>query len=524
MLHWRHYLIGTSTPFTIFTDHKNLIYFTERQQLNRRQIRWAEILSDFSFILSYRQGKLNGPADGLSRRPDYFSSVDLPVEPLLPSFHLCSALHRAPISLSLKDLAEKLKVALSDDPLFLQKSVACLPPFKIFGGLLYHGECFYIPDKKDLRDFVYSVCHESPLAGHFQPWESISMDFITKLPVSSGFDSILVVVDRLTKLAHFIPHQEASNSLALTNVLFKEVFRHHGFPLTVISDRGPQFASQFITELYSLLSIKPRLSTAYHPETDGQTERVNAILEQYVRCFVTDTQTEWSRLLPFAEISYNNSLHSSTKFSPFFANYGFNPHLNIINDTGASAEANSCVANLLKVRVSLFENLKKAQENYKRFADAKRADSPGFQVGDLVMLSSKNLRLCLPSKKFTSKFVGPFKILQIVNPVCFRLELPSSWKIHPSFHASLLKKFIARRLALPDTPVTPPPPIEEQEFEVAAVLDSRLRQKEVEYLFDWRGFGPHERTWQPCENVDSIRPLLNAFHSQYPSKPRDPRL
>ena len=350
------------------------------------------------------------------------------------------------------------------------------------------------------------------------------MDFITKLPVSSGFDSILVVVDRLTKLAHFIPHQEASNSLALTNVLFKEVFRHHGFPLTVISDRGPQFASRFITELYSLLSIKPRLSTAYHPETDGQTERVNAILEQYVRCFVTDTQTEWSRLLPFAEISYNNSLHSSTKFSPFFANYGFNPHLNIINDTGASAEANSCVANLLKVRVSLFENLKKAQENYKRFADAKRADSPGFQVGDLVMLSSKNLRLCLPSKKFTSKFVGPFKILQIVNPVCFRLELPSSWKIHPSFHASLLKKFIARRLALPDTPVTSPPPIEEQEFEVAAVLDSRLRQKEVEYLFDWRGFGPHERTWQPCENVDSIRPLLNAFHSQYPSKPRDPRL
>ena len=155
-----------------------------------------------------------------------------------------------------------------------------------------------------------------------EPWTDISADFIVKLPKSSGYDAILVVVDRFTKMVHLVPTTEELSALGLAKLYRDHVWKIHGLPNSIISDRGPQFASQVMKELNTLLGIRTKLSTAFHPQTDGQTERVNQILEQYLRCYVEYNVDDWSRLLPTAEFAYNNVAHEGTKETPFFLEYG----------------------------------------------------------------------------------------------------------------------------------------------------------------------------------------------------------
>jgi hypothetical protein len=155
------------------------------------------------------------------------------------------------------------------------------------------------------------------------------MDFVTDLPSSQGFDAILVVVYRLSKMAHFVPRNKAINTEQTAELLFGHVFKLHSLPDKMVSDRGTQFASRFWKRLFELLGTQTRLSTAVHPQTDGQSERVNQCLEQYLRCYVGHDQSNWASLSPLAEFVYNNSLHASIKTMPFMANYGFNPRLEV---------------------------------------------------------------------------------------------------------------------------------------------------------------------------------------------------
>ncbi len=200
---------------------------------------------------------------------------------------------------------------------------------------------FWSKMDEDVKDYVRScdVCQRDkatrrkkygllqPLDVPHQPWKSISMDFIVGLPESNGFTQIWVVVDRLTKMAHFIPMVTGEKSPAkdLAMTFAREIWRHHGLPSDVVSDRGSVFISGFWKELMEHLGVDLNLSTAFHPQTDGQTERINQVLEAYLRHYSNFQQDDWADLLPLAEHAYNTATSESTKVSPFFANYGFNP-------------------------------------------------------------------------------------------------------------------------------------------------------------------------------------------------------
>ena len=151
------------------------------------------------------------------------------------------------------------------------------------------------------------------------------MDFIANLPLSKSFDAILTVVDRFTKMTHFLPCTKTINNKETADIIMKEVFRLHGLPNDIISDRGPQFISKFWKHLLEMLKVSCKLSSSYHPQSDGQTERTNQTLEQYLRCFINYQQDDWVDFLHFAEFAYNNSVHSSTRYTPFFANIGYHP-------------------------------------------------------------------------------------------------------------------------------------------------------------------------------------------------------
>ena len=164
----------------------------------------------------------------------------------------------------------------------------------------------------------------SPLELPYAPWQSIAMDFITELPISDGCDQLWVIIDRFTKMAHFLPlRREGKTAAELAIIFAREVWKYHGLPTDNVSDRDSRFTSETWKEFLRLSGIRPRMSTAFHPQTDGQTERLNQTIEAYLRAFVGKEQDDWVRLLPMAEFAYNNSTTTGNIMSPFYANYGF---------------------------------------------------------------------------------------------------------------------------------------------------------------------------------------------------------
>ena len=207
----------------------------------------------------------------------------------------------------------------------------------------------------------------SPLSTPIRAWSDISMDFIVELPKSKDMTTIMVVVDRLTKMAHFIPLRCLPTASIAADAFIFNIFKLHGFPDSIVSDRGTQFTSEFWNRLCNLLDIKHSFSSAYHPQTDGQTERVNSILEQYLRCFINERQNNWVDLLPFAEFAYNNTLQQSIHQSPFYANYGFNPKFNL--EIPSSDKLHSVEIRVKDINENikfLKDNLNKAKETYQK--------------------------------------------------------------------------------------------------------------------------------------------------------------
>ena len=349
------------------------------------------------------------------------------------------------------------------------------------------------------------------------------MEFIVELPVSQGQNAIFVCVDRLTKMAHFCP--------TITNVMAEEsaqlylrhVFKHHGLPDDIVSDRGPQFTARFTNRLLQLCKIHSNKSTAYHPQSDGQTEQINQILEQYLRTYCDYQQDNWYELLPLAEFAYNNAKHKSTQFSPFFANYGHHPRVTLqVPGDSLNPAAEDLVDRLKKVHESLKQNLTTAQENYKKFFDRRVKDAPSFKVGDLVWLARRNITTTRPSTKLDYKKLGPFKITGVVSEsqLTFKLDLPHQMRIHPFFHVSLLEPYLSN--AIPGRVQSPPPPIiidGHAEFEAKEVLDSRVRYNKLQYLVDWEGHRSDERTWEPLHHLGNATDAIKRFHGLHPQRP-----
>ena len=218
------------------------------------------------------------------------------------------------------------------------------------------------------------------------------MDFIEALPLLDEFDSILVVVDRLTKYAVFIKCRTTDSALQLAALFLKHVFAKHGALTDIVSDRGKLFVSEFWSSLCKLLDIKANLSTAYHPETDGQTERINQILEQYLRLYVNYQQDDWVALLLFAEFAYNNTPHSATQVTPFFANKGFHLRFEIGMDSVSLFAARQFADDLSNLHEYLREQLRVAISQYERASESRRIPPPDFQVGSKVWLDARNIK------------------------------------------------------------------------------------------------------------------------------------
>ena len=263
-----------------------------------------------------------------------------------------------------------------------------------------------------------------------RPWSLISMDFVKELPKSNGFNSILVIVDWLSKWAIFIPTTTKLSMVGMINLMINHVVSQHGLPSRIVLDRRSIFASHLWAGINEALGIRVALSMAFHPQTDGQTACVNQVLEQYLRVFVSDKQDNWSSLLLRAAFSYNNSIHLAIKMSPFYANHSYNPpwidEFDIKSTT--SSPTIKKVGNMVELHKFCRSDIELANQDYAKYYDAKHLDQPEIKVDKSVLASLQSVSTRWPSKKLDIRFAGPHEVLKAVGSRAFRLELPESMK------------------------------------------------------------------------------------------------
>jgi hypothetical protein len=525
---WRHYLQGAKHRTTVYTDHKNLEYFTTTKVLNRRQARWAELLSTFDFQIVYRKGSSNGKPDALSRRPElppegggtpaadvqtpllrpdqFVEAADQLIE--IAGFEMAGGQdarvyrefgHISIASIEMirfnRDFLESVREAARQDGDYeaLRRKVITNDnanpnpddrvnpnpddrvnpnpddrvnsnPYTIEDGVLYYKHRLVVP--QSMRETVLKAEHDSKVAGHWgagktveivsrnfywfgmeaqvsqyvhecdscqrnkaskhrqngllhplelpsSPWSSISMDFITDLPESEGCRTIWVVVDCFTKMAHFVGLKEKT-AAAVARQFVNHIWKLHGLPDNIVSDCDTAFTSKFWKEVMSFLGIKQRMSTAFHPHTDGQTERVNQVLEAYLREYCSYEQDDWMQLLPLAEYAYNNSFSTATGLSPFYANYGYHPRTNWPTAEAPRNPRSKLYTHWLHaVHQQAIERLEKTRERMAKHWDASKREGPKFAEGDYVMLDGRHIKTKRACKKLDAKLYGPFRILSV---------------------------------------------------------------------------------------------------------------
>ncbi len=385
----------------------------------------------------------------------------------------------------------------------------------------YVATCEDCQRNKAMRHKPYGML--KPISVPSRPWKDISYDLIEGLPESQGFTDILVVVDRHTKMAHFILTDNRLTAERLARTLLDEIFMRYGLPDRIVSDRGSEFASKLWKEVLRRLSVARDLSTAFHPQTDGQTERINQTLEHFIRNYCNYQQDNWSNLLSMAEFSYNNSRHSATGVSPFFALYGYNPRFEVqgpfanTESTSGTSMANTWQSHWKFIQEQQIEAQKSTAYYYNRH----RSSPPDYKVGDMVWVDAKNIKTVRPSKKLDMKRIGPLKIVEKISSHAYRLKLPKGLYVHDVFSVELLEEFRHNDIAYRPTP---PGPIvespEEDIFEVDEVVDSRMFRGHLQYRLQWRGYNGLEKyTWEKFDKDMNVEVLREEFHARYPEKP-----
>ncbi|SOV09588.1 uncharacterized protein UDID_19016 [Ustilago sp. UG-2017a] len=556
--HWRQYLEGAKFQVQVLTDHRSLEYFTTTKQLNRRQARWSELLADFDFVIQYRPGAQAGLPDALTRCSDMRPKdrgPSLMQEHNPGNFQTLLKPHQLRLAATGILTRPLERVHLGSAP----------PGFAINSmNLLTYQDSVCVPEVDDLRLLIVQDCHDSPAAGHPgrrktlslvrqsffwlgmskfvhsfvdscetcrrikavrhkpyghlkslpvppHPWSSISMDLIEQLPPLSDFTAILIVVDRLTKMAIFVPTTNELDAPKLAKLFLRHVYSKHGLPTLIVSDRGSEFTSHFWRSLSTLLGIETHFSSAYHPQPDGQTECINQVLEQFLRGYSNHLQTDWSNLLPLAEFSYNNAEHASTQLTLFFPNYGYHPRFSFDNTDPASlalVPATCSYADQLKqLHEYVCGELVKANSQSAEQFDKRRLPAPQFQPGDRVWLSADNICSLRPTKKLDYRHLGPFSVSEVISSHAYRLQLPPSMKIHNVFHVDRLEPYVAN--TIPNRVQPPPPPCK---------VDHRYCDP-LFYLVCWVGYGPDHNSWEPASNLTHASDLIAEFHTVNPTRP-----
>uniref|UniRef100_A0A0W0GEF0 RNA-directed DNA polymerase n=1 Tax=Moniliophthora roreri TaxID=221103 RepID=A0A0W0GEF0_MONRR len=550
---WEHYLLGGAHPVTVLSDHKNLTYFWTAQKLNRRQARLSLYLTQFNLRLVHVPGTKMVQSDALSRRPDLVDEEENDNDDIV----------MLPDKLFVNSLIEKgtppIKSSLQD--------------WRTKGNLLFYKDRIYVPNDATLRQLIVKTIHEAlphghpgqwntvdqvqrdywwlgmtkfiksfvdgcaacqqmkvnthptrtpiqPIGGHKDvlPFQIISMDLITDLPKISDYDSILVVVNHAaTKGVIFIPCHKKIDATDTAELLFQHVYKRFGLPDKIISDRDPRFAAEVFKEMGKLLGIKQMLSTAYHPQTDGETERVNQEVEIFLRFFCAKEQTKWKDLLHFAEFAHNTRTHSVTKNSPFYLMMGYHPRpLPTVFEKTTVPSVEKRVAELKKLREETSALLDIAA---RRVKERRGKNLDKFEKGQKVWLEGKNLSLGYPSPKLSPKREGPFEITEVLGPVTYKLKLPFQWRIHPVFHAGLLSPFKETDVHGPNF-LEPPPDIVEgqEEYEVEAIIRHRPKRKNQppkEYLVSWKGYDSSHNQWLKPAGLKHSMELYLAYKIKY---------
>jgi len=353
------------------------------------------------------------------------------------------------------------------------------------------------------------------------------MDFIEKLPSSSRFDTILVIVDRLTKQVIFIPAHDTITSVDLACLFVLHVFSKHGVPSHVTSDRDLEFVSNFFQSLGTALDMRLHFTSGYHPKGDGQTERMNQTLEQYLHVYCNYQQDNWSELLPLTEFVYNNAPSATTGVSSFFANKGY--HLNItVHPKRDIASSRACdfAVDLDELQSTLKTEISMAQQHYQKSADARHSPAPDFKVGDKVFVKAQFFRTTQSSKKLSKKYLGPYEIISQPGTLLFTLHLPESMRsVHPVFHVSMLEpatsNTFSKRIQLAPAPVIID---REPEYEISRIVDSKIdRRWECKLLYKviWLGYEDtrDKSEWIPASELSHAANLVSDFHITYPTKP-----
>ena len=549
---WRHYLLPNH--FVIKTDQKSLKYLLEQRLNTPIQQQWLPKLLEFDYEIQYRQGKENVVADALSRvegaevlhmalsvlECDLMQQIkqayatDGAVKELIDELK-SKPFSKKHFSWSQDILRRKSKIVVPMDPVIRNKILQWLHCSGVGGhsgrDVTYQRvkNIFYWKGMiKDIQQYIRScsVCQQckydtSAYPGLLNPlpipdsiWSDISMDFIDGLPLSFGKSVIFVVVDRLSKAAHFMALAHPYSASSVAQAFLDNVYKLHGFPQSITSDRDAVFLSDFWKELFSLQGVALNMSTAYHPQSDGQTEVVNRCLETYLRCMSSDRPKMWSKWLPLAEYWYNTNFHTAIQTTPFEAVYGRPPpqHLPYLPGESKVAVVDQGLRDREDMLLMLKFHLSRAQHRMKQFTDQHRTDR-SFELGDFVYVKLQPYRqrsvVVRSNQKLAPKYFGPYKVIDSCGSVAYKLELPGGSQIHPVFHVSQLKEAVGN---VETTTVLPSVISDVLIKEPERILERKMVKRQgraaTKVLIKWLNQPEDEATWEFLFDVEKRFPAF----------------
>ncbi|KAL5740018.1 hypothetical protein ACOSQ2_029198 [Xanthoceras sorbifolium] len=555
-----HYLYGEKCY--IYTDHKSLKYLPTQRELNLRQRRWMELIKDYDCVIDYHPGKANVVADALSRKALFaLKAMNVHLQ-MNPDSALVTELICRPSLI--QQIAEKQKQDARILMICEQIPEGKHPDFSIrTDGIVCFRDRICIPEDEELRKMILTEAHSSSYAMHpgstkmyrdlkmqywwsgmkkeviefvnrcltcqqvkaehqvpsglLQPiaipewkWDRITMDF---------HDAVWVIVDRLTKSAHFLPVRTDYSLDRLAELYIREIVRLHGVPVSIISDRDPRFTSRFWKKFQEALGTRLSFSTAFHPQTDGQSERVIQVLEDMLRSCVIEFEGSWADHLPLIEFAYNNSYQSSIAMAPYEALYGRKCRTPLCwTELGEDRLVGPDLIRQTEEKVKIIrDRLKVASDRQKSYADLKRKEIE-YDVGEKVFLKVSPWKKVLRfgrKGKLSPRFIGPYEIIERVGPVAYRLALPPELeKIHNVFHVSMLRRYRSdpsHRVQAESIEIQPDLTYEEEPVQILDREIKELRNKIVPLVkVLWRNHKVEEATWESEETMRQQYPQL--FH------------